>query len=107
MRAEWRDNRFRLQKVTMGYSDINGDTLPELPPLRTFRVSDSRHQVPDIVQSHAVVPYDNHVTFLDMQYYPDGLGHYTVVSVIKRVIWGVIDLEEISTMVSPESKTLN
>ena len=91
----------------MDYRDINGDKLPELPPLRTFKVQDSRHAIPEIVQAHTVYPSDYRVDFVVMQYHPDGHGHYTVVTLIKRSLWGVFDVEEISSMVAPGTKTLN
>ena len=91
----------------MDYCDINGDKLPELPPLRTFKVQDNRHEIPEIVQAHTLYPSDHRIDFVMMQYLPDGCGHYTVVTMIKRSLWGVLDVEEISSMVAPGTKTLN
>jgi hypothetical protein len=92
----------------MKYQDSEGNDLPALPPLRTFRVMRDetlfRHE---IIQAHTINPFDHHVEFVTVQYWPDSSGKgYTIIPMIRRSIWNPQDVEDITGATASETGTV-
>jgi hypothetical protein len=89
----------------MKYQDSEGNDLPALPPLRTFRVR--LYVGEDIVQAHTINPYDSHVDFVTVQYWPDQSGKgFVIVPMIRRSIWNPLDVEDVTGATAPEAGTV-
>lgn len=90
----------------MRYLDAAGSELPGLPPLRTFRVLRGKLSE-EIVQAHTFNPGGRVTTFITAAYHKnqDSEG-YCIVMIVKRAIWGITDLEEITDQVASGTGTM-